>query len=361
MESVKVKKMRSHNSRPVIDESLDQAICIAMLEAVPTSIMCANKDGVVIYLNQQARETLNILDEHLQVAADDVLGTHFEIFAKSQGPNRKNGVSDAGLPSKALVNVGPEIIEVATTAIYDKDGNFFGPMVSWEIVTDRVELETKNQQFEDLGSAMSKSQAVIEFQPDGTILTANDNFIKALGYNNVNELKGKHHSMFCDPAYTGSSRYRDFWTKLGSGVFDQGSYKRITRDGKEIWIQASYNPIIDKSGKVTKVVKYASDITAQKKASLDLVHTMSETADQLAAAAEQLSATATQMSKNASMTSEKSNTAAANSEEVTKGVQTVATNTEEMVASIKEIARSSSEAAGISKDAMKKEIGRAHV
>lgn len=189
---------------------------------------------------------------------------------------------------------------------------------------------------------------------DGTIVTANDNFLGALGGYTLNEIKGKHHSMFCDPQYVASPAYREFWATLNRGQFQMGHFRRITKSGADVWIQASYNPVYDRNGKVCKVVKYAVDITKEKQGRMQLIETLSQTSQQLSSAAEELAAVASQMAKNASMTSEKSTTAAANSEEVSKGVQTVSTNTEEMVASIKEIAKSSAEAATISKDAMNK-------
>ena len=111
--------------------------------------------------------------------------------------------------------------------------------------------------------ALSRSLAVIEFRPDGTILTANENFCKAIGYD-LTEIQGKHHRMFVDPAYTQSAEYARFWSKLGRGECETCEYKRIAKDGREIWIQASYNPVLDSKGKVTKVVKVATDITAEK-------------------------------------------------------------------------------------------------
>src|SRR5262249_51871721 len=109
-----------------------------------------------------------------------------------------------------------------------------------------------------------KSQAIIEFQLDGTVLTANDNFLRTLGYS-LDEVKGRHHSMFVTENYRRSSEYREFWAKLGRGEYDANEYLRIGKGGKEIWIQASYNPIFDEKGKPYKVVKYATDISAAKK------------------------------------------------------------------------------------------------
>src|SRR5262245_11535555 len=111
-------------------------------------------------------------------------------------------------------------------------------------------------------AAINKSQAVIEFTPDGKILDANENFLKAVGYT-LAEIKGQHHSMFVEPAYKASAEYKAFWEKLGRGEYDAAQYKRLAKGGKEIWIQATYNPIMSVP-KVVNVVKFSTDITAQK-------------------------------------------------------------------------------------------------
>jgi len=119
-----------------------------------------------------------------------------------------------------------------------------------------------------LADALGRSQAVIEFDMDGTIRTANDNFLKALGYS-LGEIQGKHHSMFVDPSERDSAAYRDFWAALKRGEYQAAEYKRIGKGGKEVWIQATYNPVLDASGKPVKVVKFATDITARKMKSLE--------------------------------------------------------------------------------------------
>ncbi|MGB0717611.1 MAG: methyl-accepting chemotaxis protein, partial [Phycisphaerae bacterium] len=116
--------------------------------------------------------------------------------------------------------------------------------------------------------ALDKSQATIEFEPDGTIITANDNFCAAMGYR-LEEIQGQHHSMFADPDFARSSEYKEFWATLRTGKFSQGEFQRFGKGGREIWIQASYNPILDMNGNPFKVVKYATDITAQKRQSAD--------------------------------------------------------------------------------------------
>ncbi|TLX05558.1 PAS domain-containing methyl-accepting chemotaxis protein [Rhizobium sp. MHM7A] len=115
--------------------------------------------------------------------------------------------------------------------------------------------------------AISKSQAIIEFDLKGNILAANENFCAALGYG-LSEILGKHHSMFCEPAYTATDTYREFWARLGRGEYDAGAYKRFAKGNREIWIQASYNPVL-KGGKPFKIVKFAADITAVKRKAVE--------------------------------------------------------------------------------------------
>jgi methyl-accepting chemotaxis protein len=117
-------------------------------------------------------------------------------------------------------------------------------------------------EYEAQVNAIHASMAVIEFDLDGTVLTANDNFLKTLGYT-LSEIQGQHHSLFVDESYRSSDAYRAFWAKLRRGEFDAGEYKRIGKGGREVWIQASYNPVRDADGRITKVVKYAQDVTAR--------------------------------------------------------------------------------------------------
>ncbi len=123
----------------------------------------------------------------------------------------------------------------------------------------------KIQSMEDTGkiAAMDRAQAVIEFNMDGTIVTANDNFLGAMGYS-LAEIQGKHHGMFVTPDDRGSAAYREFWAKLNRGEFEAAEYKRIGKGGKEVWILATYNPILNEAGKPFKVVKFATDVTEQK-------------------------------------------------------------------------------------------------
>lgn len=128
--------------------------------------------------------------------------------------------------------------------------------------TGSGQFKFSTNEMEAMLAALDKSQAMIQFKPDGTILFANENFLGAVGYS-LDEIQGQHHSMFVEPGYEKSEEYLQFWESLRQGKFQVAEYKRFGKGGKEIWIQASYNPVLDRSGKVSKVVKYATDITAQ--------------------------------------------------------------------------------------------------
>ncbi|HVY06542.1 MAG TPA: methyl-accepting chemotaxis protein [Burkholderiales bacterium] len=140
--------------------------------------------------------------------------------------------------------------------------------------------ELKNQL-----ATIYQTQAVIEFNLDGTILTANDKFLDAMGYR-LDEIQGRHHRMFVEPSYGDSPEYALFWKKLNLGEHDSAQYKRIGKDGREVWIQASYNPILDDHGKPFKVVKYATDITGHVRAAKVLQIAVEHTQKVMAAAHE---------------------------------------------------------------------------
>ncbi|CAL4868533.1 Biofilm dispersion protein BdlA [Asticcacaulis sp. MM231] len=122
-------------------------------------------------------------------------------------------------------------------------------------------------------AAIDASQAVIEFTPDGRVIKANANFLQVMGYS-FDEIVGKHHEIFCDQAFVSSDVYRQFWRNLSSGTFQSGAFKRVGRGGRVVWLQATYNPIIDRKGRVCKVIKFAADITETKLRELDSIGKM---------------------------------------------------------------------------------------
>lgn len=129
-------------------------------------------------------------------------------------------------------------------------------------------LVSEHAQLVALMAAVDRVQAVIEFDPTGHILHANENFLAACGYS-LEEIVGQHHRLFCPPAYAQSDAYRAFWQKLNRGEYDSGVYQRVAKGGREFWIQASYNPVFDAEGRVAKVIKFATDITEAKHRNAD--------------------------------------------------------------------------------------------
>ncbi|EDP6893601.1 PAS domain-containing protein [Campylobacter lari] len=136
-----------------------------------------------------------------------------------------------------------------------------------------TQLEQSNQAFQDILNAISKTMAMIEFQTDGTIISANENFLKTMNYS-LDEIKGKHHSMFCLPEVVKSQRYVDFWRDLKGGKSRNGLFRRIAKGGKDIYLEANYLPILDQNNKVYKVIKFANDITQRHYEMLDLKNTI---------------------------------------------------------------------------------------
>ncbi len=219
-------------------------------------------DGTVLNANANF---LNVVGYSL----DEVKGKHHRIFVDATHQNSNEyrlfweklnrGEYDAG-QYKRITKSGREIwIQASYNAIMDANNR---PFKVVKYATDITAETIKNADYAGQLSAIGKSQAVIEFSLDGVVLTANDNFLNVLGYS-LADIKGKHHSMFVEPSYSQGAEYRYFWERLGRGEYDAGQYKRIARGGKEIWIQASYNPIMDANNKPFKVVKYATDITEQ--------------------------------------------------------------------------------------------------
>ena len=281
-------------------------------------------------------------------------------------------------------------------------------------LSELVDLKARLFDLEGQMQAVHKTQAVIQFDLNGMITVANENFLRAMGYR-MEELKDRHHRIFCEPSYAASQDYERFWQALNRGEAQNGEIKRITKEGKEIWLRAIYSPVMDQSGRVAKIVKFASDITAgraaQQQASEglareqghaqelkskvdqllsvvnaaangDLTKKITVTGDDavgqlattlgtflgsmrssisgiasnattLGAASEELSSVAKQMSGNADETSGQANVVSVAVESVNRNIQTVATGTEEMTASIKEIAKNASDAARVATSAVK--------
>ncbi len=293
---------------------------------------------------------------------EEIVGRHHRIFVDPVFANSPeylafwtdlaNGKSRSDV-FKRITKDGHEVwIQAVYAPVKDEMGRVTKVV---KIATDVTASRMQAADYAGQIVAISKAQAVIEFSLDGKVLTANDNFLNTLGYR-LEDVKGRHHSMFVEPSYGTSEDYRRFWRDLNDGQYKADEFKRLGKDGKEVWIQASYNPIFDLNGKPFKVVKYATDVTERKKADARLVRTMEivfQNSQALGSASEELSATSQQMVGNAEQTSTQAGNVSSAAEQVSKNVQTVASATEEMSTSIREIAKNAQDAAKVASTAVK--------
>jgi methyl-accepting chemotaxis protein len=321
----------------------------AALGALQTNVFIADSTLTIIYANKRAIETLRTMAGEIRKAfgieVDEIVGGNIHRFHRDPKKVERILANPDALPHRAEFSFGDVTLETSINGVYGPNNEPRAYVVSWEDVTYRRKIER-----DYLGqiSAISKVQAVIEFGVDGTIESANDIFLQLMGYS-LEEVKGRHHRIFVEPAYAGSAEYRQFWTDLAAGRPQTGRFRRLGKDGREVWIQGSYFPILDASGKPFKVVKYASDVTAMQKVEISL----GETAQALAGAAQELLAVSQQMASSAEETATQASVASAAAEQVSKNVMTVATGAEEMGVSIKEIAKSAHEAAKVATSAVK--------
>jgi methyl-accepting chemotaxis protein len=250
---------------PAIQQSHLQEVELQAINAALNRVQAVIEfqlDGTILHANQ------NFLDA-VGYTLDEVQGRHHSMFC--EGPfaaseaykqfwERLRGGHFEHGEFKRVGKGGREIwINASYNPVFDADGK---PYKVIKFATDITAAKLRNAEYEGKVSAMDKAQAVIEFDLGGHVLTANGNFLDAMGYT-LDDIKGEHHRMFCETEYAASVDYKRFWQKLNRGEFDGGRYKRVGNGGKSIWIQATYNPILDMNGTPFKIVKFASDITEQ--------------------------------------------------------------------------------------------------
>ncbi len=315
---------------------------VAKLEALDKSqaVIEFEMDGTIVTANK------NFLDV-LGYALGEIKGKHHSMFVDATArdgaeyrafwDNLRQGRFQAG-EFKRIGKNGKEVwIQASYNPLLGRDGKPFKVVKFASDIT-----ATKLQSAEDQGqiAAIHKAQAVISFELDGTILDANDNFLGALGYR-LDEIKGHKHAMFVEPAYRDGAEYRAFWDALRQGRFLAAEYKRIGKNGKEVWIQASYNPIFDMSGKPFKVVKFATDITAQVQDRLRRAEIQKGIDVDLGSITDAVSQATAQAA-----------TAASASTQTSSNVQAVAAGSEELAHSVAEISRQVVQALEISNAAV---------
>ncbi len=314
----------------------------AKLDALSKSqaVIEFNLDGTIITANQ------NFLGA-LGYRLDEIQGKHHSMFVdlefresaeyKDFWEALRRGEYQAGEFGRVAKGGRSVWIQASYNPLLDGHGK---PFKVVKFASDITEQKLRNADYEGQINAIQKSQAVIEFNLDGTVITANDNFLKTLGYR-LDEIEGKHHGLFVDPDYRESIAYREFWDSLPRGEYQAAEYKRVAKGGRAVWIQASYNPIAGADGKLNKVVKFATDTTAQVEDRIRRGEIQKSIDSDLG-----------QITDAVAATSERVTSAASASTQTSSNMQAVASGAEKLAASVGEISRQAADALNISMQAV---------
>lgn len=256
-------------------------------------------DGRVLHANDNFLALLGY-------RADEVVGQHHRLFCEpdyARSPayvefwqRLGRGEFDAGRYRRVTKSGASVWIQASYNPIFGDDGR---PLKVMKFATDITEDTERSAETQGKLDAIGRSQAIIEFDLQGNVLRANGNFLRTMGYT-LDEVAGQHHGMFCDSEYIRSQEYRDFWADLREGQFKAGRYRRTGKHGAEVWIQATYNPILDGHGKPYKVVKFAMDISAQVRREREVGQKVSD----ITAVMTDMSATIDSMARGAQRTAE---------------------------------------------------------
>ena len=302
-------------------------------------------DGMVMMANERFLEVMGY-------GLEEIRGKHHSIFVEEGDRDseeykafwdklRKGAFQTAQY--KRLGKDGREVwIEASYNPVLDRNG------VAQKVVKIASDVTVEKSVYADLRGkveAISRSQAVIEFEVDGRVITANANFLSLMGYT-IEEICGQHHSLFVDPAERESAEYKSFWRKLAEGEFQSQQFRRFAKGGAEVWIEASYNPVRDLNGDVVKVVKFATDLTPRKRENAaladqfdqgvkSLVGTLSQSAIAMENAAQALSAAANQTNAQSLMVSSAAEELMVSVEEISREINSTARAAESAVQQIR--------------------------
>jgi PAS domain S-box-containing protein len=306
-----------------LQKNIGETARIVALDAVRANVMIADSELNIIHMNPSVVNLMREAEDDFKkelpgfnVAA--LIGSNIDVFHKNPDLQRKM-LAASEKSYNATIRIGKRAFDLAVSPLLDR-GRKTGFVVEWTDARERLLNLDYAAQF----AAVNKSQAVIEFTVNGDILSANENFLKAMGYD-LGEIQGKHHGMFVEPDYRNSRDYAVFWERLRAGEFQAGQYKRIGKHGRQVWIEGAYNPIFDQTGKVSKVVKFATDITAQMDLLANLKTLIDQNFGEIDGAVERSAAEA----RSASLAAD----------ETSSNVQMVAASAEELAASISEISQ----------------------
>jgi methyl-accepting chemotaxis protein len=254
-------------------EAWNDAFKSAAFEGSPTAMMTIDRDFKILHVNGATKK---LLTDHAQAfrslwngfEPDKMLGQCIDVFHKNPNHQRQMLADPSRLPHRAEIKVGDLTFDLNISAVRDRAGNYIGNALQWEDVTA---IRAQGAQVDDYLAqltAAKRNQAVIEFDLDGNILSANENFLNTVGYR-LEEIKGRHHRLFCDADYARSPEYQTLWDTMKNGGYISDKFVRYGRDQRKVWLEASYNPILGPDGKPYKVVKFATDVTRAEMARIE--------------------------------------------------------------------------------------------
>lgn len=235
----------------------------AAFDGSPAAMMIVDREFIVTFVNSATKK---LFETHAEVFRANfpsfdpanIVGTCIDVFHKSPAHQRQMLSDPKRLPFRTDITIGDLKIALNVSAVFDEKGQYAGNILEWADVT---EARTHAGILHSIG----RTQALIEFTLDGAVVTANENFLTAMGYS-LDEIKGRHHSLFVDAATKASPDYRAFWDTLKRGEFVEGRFQRVAKGGRIVFIDATYVAVLDRAGKPFKVVKIASDVTAEEEA-----------------------------------------------------------------------------------------------
>jgi methyl-accepting chemotaxis protein len=247
------------------------------LDALRANVMIADAKLNIVYMNPAVRELLQKVEVDLKKELPrfdmaTMIGSNIDIFHKNP-MHQRTMLAQLKQRHFATITVGLHVFDLLVTPLI-AGGKRGGFVVEWADAKARL----MNFDYAAQMAAFGRSQAIVEFQPDGTVVNANENFLKLMGYA-LDEIKGKPHGIFIDPSERDTPQYTEFWNAMRRGEFRAAEFRRLTKQGSYVTIQGSYNPILDEKGKVVKVVKICVDVTMRVQAVADVGGALSALAD----------------------------------------------------------------------------------
>ena len=295
----------------------------AALDAVRTNVMIADADFKIIYMNPAVTALMKEAEEDLrrdlpEFKADSLIGRDMGVFHKNPA-HQVRLLNYLTKPHAATISVGNRVFDLRATPLYEGEERI-GFVVEWADARERL----LNLDYASQIAAIGRSQAIMEFSVDGIILKANDNVLKALGYT-MEELAGRHHRMLMGNLELGA-QYEAFWAELNAGRYQTGQYRFFGKDGREVRMEASYNPILDLNGKVSKIVAFATDVSEKVKLLANLKTLIDSNFGEIDGAID--------------LSAQNATTAVQAAKRTANNVEEIAVSAEQFAASIDEISRS---------------------